>query len=161
MTDPESSTEATTPPKKAADPRRTMMIVVAVLVFAIFFWLYASKLMGVSAAKREGMRGGGVALAAASLPLLDLKSKNLLGDAETLQRVVDQVVESQRYSFAAILDNNGKVVAASDRNVTAGSDYPDFVAGEFVERGVDGKYEIIQPIRQNTASYGAVVLREP
>jgi hypothetical protein len=161
MSDPETSTEPTAPPTSTANPKRTAMIVVVVLIFAIFFWLFASKLMAVRSAEREGLKSSAVTLASAALPLLDLRSKERLGDVDTLQRMVDQIVESHRFSFAALLDNNGRVVAASDRSVTVGSAYPDFKADEFVERGVEGKYEVIQPIRQNNAAYGAVVLREP
>lgn len=161
MTGPESSTEPTVEPKKTAHPQRTAFIVAVAVIFAIFFWLYASKLMGVRAAERDGLKNSAVALSAAALPLLDLRSKNLLGDAATLQRVVDEIAKSNRYSFVALLDNNGKVVVASDRSVTAGSNYPDYESGKFAERGVEGKYEVIQPIRQGTATYGAVVLRMP
>ena len=161
MTGPESTTETQPQPRRAADHRRTAIIVAILLIFAIFFWLYASKIMSVRSAEREGVRNAALTFAASSLPLIDLQSKNLLGDSETLQRVVDAVAESHRFSFAAILDNQGKVLAASDRSVTAGSAYPDFKTGEFVERGTDGKYEVIQPIEQGTAAYGAVVLRQP
>jgi hypothetical protein len=161
MTGPESSTENVVTPPRAANPRRTAFIVAVVVVFAIFFWLYASKLLGIRAAEREGLKNSAVALSAATLPLLDLRSKNLLGDAETLQRVVDETAETKRFSFVALLDNNGKVLVSSDRSVTAGSAYPDYESGKFVERGVDGKYEVIQPVRQGTATYGAVVLRLP
>ena len=161
MSGPETSSEPTVEPKAKAHPQRTVFIVAVIVVFAIFFWLYASKLMGVRAAERDGLKDSAVALSATALPLLDLRSKNLLGDGETLQRVVDEIAESKRFSFVALLDNNGKVVVASDRSVTAGSNYPDYESGKFAERGVDGKYEVIQPIRQGTATYGAVVLRQP
>ncbi len=161
MSGPETSTEPIIEPKAKAHPQRTVFIVAVILVFAIFFWLYASKLMGVRAAERDGLKDSAMALSAAALPLLDLRSKGILGDGETLQRVVDEIAESNRFSFVALLDNNGKVVVASDRSITSGSNYPDYESGKFAERGVDGKYEVIQPIRQGTATYGAVVLRQP
>lgn len=161
MTDNPETTESQTQPTKAANPKRTTIIIAVILVLAIFFWLYASKLFAVNGAQREGVRAGAVALAAATVPLIDLRSKDLLGDDATLQRVVDEIAESNRFSFVAILDTQGRVLAASDRNTSTGAAYPDFKSGQVVERGVDGKYEVIQPIRQDTVVYGAVVLRFP
>src|SRR5688572_14557357 len=135
MTGPETDSETQSQPQpKRASPHRKAILVAAILVFAIFFWLYASKLLGVKAAEREGIQSSAGALAAASLPLLDLRSKNLLGDDATLQRVVDEIAKSHGFSFAAILDNTGQVLAASDRSTATGSAYPEFKSGEFVER---------------------------
>jgi hypothetical protein len=155
------ATETPTNAKKHPDTKRTAIIVAVIVVFTLFFWLYASKLLGIRAAEREGVQSSAMTLSAAAVPLLDLQSKNMLGDAETLSRMVDQVVESRRFSFVAILDPQGRVIVASDRNVAAGNAYEGFESGKFTERGVDGKYEVIQPIKQGSAVYGAVVLRQP
>lgn len=155
----ENETVETKAPAKEHNPKRTAVLVGIAVALAIVLWLVGSKYLAVGAAERQGVIASASALSVASMPLLDLRSKNLLGDAETLQRVVDEVVSSQNFSFAAVLDAQGRVVAASDRNVSSGTAYQGFESGEVVQRSADGKFEVIYPIRQNDVVYGAVVLR--
>jgi hypothetical protein len=148
-------------PTKPVDQKRKAILIGVVLLLAVFAWLLVSRFLAVRDAQHEGAKSAASAMAAATLPLLDLKSKNLLGDNDTLQRVVDGIVANKAFSFAAILNTAGKVLASSDRNSGVGSDYPDFESGEVVETSRDGRYEVISPISQGTVVYGAVVLRLP
>ena len=153
--------EATEDVRPPIDSRKRLWLILAVLVLLLFAWLLISRAMSIAAAEREGVDRAAMAFASAALPLLDLKSKNTLGDEATLQRVVDSIVSGKGFSFAGILSAQGRVVAASDRNVAVDSAYPDFRSGSIERVTRDGKHEVIYPVRQNGVVYGAVVLRAP
>ena len=161
MSETPTSGDQPTIERKPRDLKQTTLLVVIVLVLVTIAWLLLSKAFAVRIAQEDGLKGAALSMAATSLPLLDLHSKNRLGDEETLQRVVDGIVQSRRFSFAAILDAQGRVVAASDRNTAKGRPYPDFKSGEVVELSRSGSFEVIQPIEQSNVVYGAVVLRRP
>jgi uncharacterized membrane protein affecting hemolysin expression len=149
------------PEQPTANNRWRKWAVIAIAIILLFALAIGSRYLAVAAAEREGVNRAASPFAAAVLPLLDLRSKNILGDHSTLQRVVDTVVRDKGFSFAAILDPEGRVIAASDRNVGVGNKYGDFKAGEAVEHREAGRHEIIGPIKQNGVVYGAVVLRAP
>jgi len=156
----EPTTEPATPTKET-DPKRTAIIVVAIVIVAAFAWALGSKYFAVAAAERAGVMQSAAAISSAVVPLLDMNSKNQLGDAEALQRVVDDVVSSDRFTFAALLDSSGRVIVSSDRSNAAGSGYDGFAPNKVVERNPDGAFEVIYPVKHEAVTYGAIVLRGP
>lgn len=161
METPKEPTSEPVTQKKQADPKRTAIIVVVILIVAAFAWTLGSKYFAVAAAERDGVMQSAAAVSSAVAPLLDMNSKNQLNDPAALQRVVDDIVGSKRFTFAAILDPTGRVIASSDRNTAPNSEYQNFKANEVVEGNVEGSYEVIYPVKHDTVSYGAVVLRTP
>jgi len=158
--EPPEGTPATDSVKRT-DPKRTAIIVLAIVVVAAFAWALGSKYLAVAAAQRDGVMQSAAAVSTSLVPLLEMNSKGQLPDAGALQRIVDDVVGSKRFSYAAILDSSGRVIVASNRNTSPSSQYPDFKANEVVERSQGGAYEVIYPVKQGTTAYGAVALRAP
>src|SRR5688572_18402543 len=109
----EEPTEAQPQPRKPTDYKRLAILVAAIAILAAFAWALGSKFVEVRAAREQGVVHSARAFSSAALPLLDLKSKGILGDQGTLQRVVDDIVRDKKFSFAAILDSQGRVLAAS------------------------------------------------
>jgi len=161
MDTPEEQKSEPKAPAKQADPRRTAIIVVIIVIVAGFAWTLGSKYFALAAAEREGVLQSAGALSSALAPLLDMNGKDQLSDDTALQRVVDEIVGSKRFTFAAILDSSGRVLVSSDRNTSLSSEYPNFKVNEVVERSQGGAFEVIYPVKHDTVTYGAVVLRGP
>lgn len=161
MDTPEEPKNEPEAPAKQADPKRTAVIVVVIVVVAAFAWALGSKYFAVAAAEKQGVMQSAAATSSALAPLLDMNSKDQLSDGTALQRVVDDIVGSKRFTFAAVLDSSGRVIVSSDRNTSLGSEYPGFKVNEVVEGDRDGGFEVIYPVKHETVTYGAIVLRGP
>ncbi|MDQ2986318.1 MAG: hypothetical protein M3R13_06300 [Armatimonadota bacterium] len=157
----EEPTEVHPQPRKPTDYKRVALISAAVLILAAFAWALASKFLEVRSARHEGVLNSARAFSSATLPLLDLRSKGILGDEGTMQRVVDDIVSDKKFSFAAILDSQGRVLAASDRNVSVGTGFPDYKQGQVIASDTSGLFQVVHPVAQDDVVYGAVVLRSP
>ncbi len=108
--------------------------------------------------KELGAERGATAFAAAVLPLLDLRSKNQIIDDEALQRVCEDMVSGNGFEFAAITDNSGNVIAASDVKFK-GKVYPGINTKAVNETEKDGVVEVSRPVARGNVPFGAVVVR--
>ncbi|HET6644075.1 MAG TPA: PDC sensor domain-containing protein [Fimbriimonadales bacterium] len=155
----EQTPEQTEARREPTDWGKKGLQILAILLAALALYLGASGYFGIAGARKDAALKSAAAFSTALVPLLDMRSKGQLADADTLQRVVDDMVSSTEFSFCAITDNQGRIMAASDRNLQRGSKYADIDPAQQSESKKNGEWEIVRPVVSGGVNYGVAVLR--
>ena len=159
MTDVPPTHEPTpAPTHKEQDWGKIGILVAVAAVVIVLLWLAFALRAANYHAKEMGAQRGATAFAAAVLPLMDLRSKNQFIDDEALQRVCEDMVAGNGFEFAAITDNSGNVIAASDVKFK-GKAYPGIDTHAVKETETGGAVEVSHPVARGTIPFGAVVVR--
>jgi hypothetical protein len=109
-------------------------------------------------ARKIGVVRGAEAMAAAIIPLLDMRSKDQLKDETALQQICEHMAQGGGFEFAAIADTTGSILASSDARYT-GKRYPGLTPSKPNETEKDGLYEVSRPAIRGGILFGAVVVR--